>query len=308
VLDLNLPEENDYLSTVLKSRHAIADVRPDVIFAHEEFAAIFAGSMESVPTVFISAWLPQPGSIQAASLAYANSIVVLESPGIFPVPPGVTVKPCHSGPFVRDMAARPSDRERIRLDLGIPPSVDVILVATGGFSSEAKAPAAHAIFDAISRVRSGKATYTIWIAGKDTELVTELCASRSDIRVLRYSNEMDRVLAASDIVITKANRGTVMEAANMGRPTISITFGHNPIDDMLVTRLASNVTLNARATDSAVIASSIERVLNDDYLRNPRPLGITRSDDRVGALLLDELYRIAPHLSATTQEARVAAV
>jgi hypothetical protein len=58
-------------------------------------------------------------------------------------------------------------------------------------------------------------------------------------------------------------------------PSVSLSFGLNPVDETIVSRLHSNVPLDARGIDPAFLAVTIERVLamnGTDGTRRPSDL------------------------------------
>lgn len=292
VVDLRLPEENAYLPTVVATRNAILDHRPDIVVAHEEPAAIFAAKLSDIPSIFISAWLPPVNSVMGASLAYADAIVLFEKPGIFALPePSVPIR--YAGPLVRRFKWQRGDRKKARAELNIPASATVVLVAPGGWASEAKAPIAPTVLAGFAGLPFAEKRL-LWLAGKDREYLAALAGKNPDIHLLPHTDDMDRLLVASDLVITKTNRGTVYEAASLGIPTISLSFGLNPIDDMLVARLRSGVLLSARATDGAALSEYIRDILSEDETRNPSPLALEKSVQHTAQLIAEEIQRLTP--------------
>ena len=50
-------------------------------------------------------------------------------------------------------------------------------------------------------------------------------------------------MVASDLVITKTNRMTVIELASLGIRTLSLSYGLNPVDEQCVAGLEGNETI-----------------------------------------------------------------
>jgi hypothetical protein len=69
------------------------------------------------------------------------------------------------------------------------------------------------------------------------------------------------ILIASDLIITKGNRNTLFESHALGRPSISISFGLNPIDDYRVLRIPSNTALRARGLTAHSLRDHMEAAL-----------------------------------------------
>ena len=63
VIDMSLPEENPFFSTLIRCKALIDEWKPDFIVSHEEFSAMVAASMAGVKSIFLSAWFPPKGSV-----------------------------------------------------------------------------------------------------------------------------------------------------------------------------------------------------------------------------------------------------
>jgi hypothetical protein len=265
VHDLRLPDQNPYLATLSRALPIIQQERPDVVLAHEEFAALPAARMLDIPAIFLSAWLPAPTlSLLCESLGYANAAVILESPGIFPTPATMSAKPVCTGPMVRKMAYRRSDREAVRTALNLAADARVITVMGSGGLPEAKSPLADPVGAAFANMIGPK--HLIWIAGADADALRLRFAGRQDITVHAFFDPIEQILAASDLVITKGTRGATLDCVAVGVPSLSISFGTNPIDDLLVPRIRSNTSLQGRAIDAFILLRAIERILQNPPL------------------------------------------
>jgi UDP:flavonoid glycosyltransferase YjiC (YdhE family) len=260
VIDLNLPEINPFLGAFFPTQKLIQQRAPDVVIAHEEFAALAAARMHGLPSIFVSAWLPKAGTISADALACADSIVVIERAGIFPVPAGVTAKPRFTGPILRKMQCSLADRPKIREKLGLEQDATVMLVVSGGWSNEARAPVAELILPAFMGLPRRKKKL-IWLAGKDREQLQVRMETFNDMQVLNYYDPVEEMIVASDIVVTKGTRGITTDAATIGVPSLSISHGLNPADDLLVPRIRSNIAVDGKAIDSAGLTKCIEQIL-----------------------------------------------
>ena len=74
----------------------------------------------------------------------------------------------------------------------------------------------------------------VWVAGADEELLLEKSQTCEGLVVRGYEWQIDRVMIAGDLAITKANRKTVLELESLGIPSIAISPATNPIDDARV--------------------------------------------------------------------------
>jgi len=256
VIDLGLPEANEFFSTLLACRRIIAERRPSVVVAHEEFAALGAAKLEEVPGIFVSAWLPQSNTVGAEVLAYAAEIIVIGPPGIFPVPRGVRARPFYTGPILRKMSYTLADRARVRSEMALPDDGLYVIVLPGGSAKEETSPIADSVLAGFSLVDRAHKRLT-WVSDHDFERITERARGVRGVEAIRFVDPIERLMVAADLVITKGTRGATLDAAALGVPTISLSPGTNPIDDSLVPRIPGNIALFANAVDSEIVAHYI---------------------------------------------------
>lgn len=260
VLDLELREENDFLVTLVKAHEIIQRLRPDCVFSHEEFAVLPASRLGRTPCILISTWIPPTFLTPAfSSLAYCDRIVLLERAGLFYLPQGMRDITTFTGPVVRKMSYTVEHRATIRRDLGISDDCFLVCVAPGGFGTEARIPIAHLVFDAFDKLPGDKHMY--WVSAHDRADLLKRAQGLSTVTVLGYYDCIEKLFSASDVVITKGTYGTVMETSSLGIPSISLSGQINPIDDMLVPRIKSNVALIASATDPELLAHELANVM-----------------------------------------------
>jgi hypothetical protein len=138
----------------------------------------------------------------------------------------------------------------------------------------------------------------VWIAGSDYELLQRRLGERPEVIVKEWDWQIDRLMVASDLAITKANRVTLRELSGLGIPSISISHGLNPIDDALIERFPTNTALDARTMTQKMLARSVLEVLRDGAaaVAARQPPGVEPS--RNGAVLAAQRIaeRIAPLL------------
>jgi UDP-N-acetylglucosamine:LPS N-acetylglucosamine transferase len=85
----------------------------------------------------------------------------------------------------------------------------------------------------------------IWLAGRDYQRLAVRFRNDPSVRILKEDWQIDRLLVASDVLISKANRMTVYEAASLGLPSISISNLANWPDDVAVANVESDTALRA---------------------------------------------------------------
>lgn len=257
VIDLALPEANLFVPTLFKARELIEQHRPHFIIAHEEFAALLAAKLLGVPSIFISAWLPPNGNIYAESVTCADAVIVIDHPGIFPLPAGMTVKPHYTGPIYRQMQFTTRDRAGLRRELGWPAEAFVVVVSPGGSATEKDSPLLDLAITAFRQLPQPQKRL-IWLSAKDHAEASARFKGIPGCEALRFVDPVERLLGAADVILTKGTRGATLDAAAVGVPSISISHGRNPVDDLLVPRIRTNVALVAKAVDADALAYHLQ--------------------------------------------------
>jgi hypothetical protein len=295
-INLDLPEANPFLPTFFKAKELIEEIHPDIVISHEEFAAVPAAHMGKTPSIFISAWLPKSGSIFAHALEYASSAIIFEHPGIFPVNELGIPNISFLGPLHRKMQYTRDDRRRAREELSIAENATCILVISGGWATEEKAPVAHIVFPMFKNL-NGSGNVLYWVTSDDDPRLSAKAENLPGVLFIPYRTTIDQLMVASDLIISKGTRGTTIDAAHLGTPSISLSYGLNPIDDLLIGRIRSNLALNAYAVDAAVLEAAVRKIVSVPFpLRPAIPPLESRPYSAAAKALVDEIHRLLPHL------------
>ncbi len=265
VVDLGLPEDAPFLESLTAIVPRLLEKPLDVVVAHEEFAVPPVARALGLPNCFIVDFFGPEKTIFMEALQYADEVLFIEQRGSFPQPSFLKGKVCHVGPVVRPMASGREDRVRAREALALPTPARVISVIPGSWATEKRAPALDLLAAAFARL-PGPNKHLVWIAGHDHELLRERFRTAADVLVLRSFSPIEDVMVASDLVITKGNRGTTIEAASLGVPSVSLCYGINPIDEAILPRIRTNLALDARSLDAEFLAETIH-----DRLGTPPP-------------------------------------
>lgn len=274
VLDLELPEDNPFLETLAKSVGIINVEEPSLILSHEEFCVPVAAKLFDIPCVFLIDWFPPEGSLWTDSLSYASHLIFLDDPGYYDQPKSLPRAPAYVGPVVREMKYRKADRQTARETLGLPENGLVILVLPGGSSasSEEKSPLFALVQEAVELL--GGASTVMWVVSADEEKkMMGVGTGNTNTIFMRPHLDIDRTIVASDLVITKATRNTAFELSSLGIPSISVSFGLNPVDDHRVPQITTRA-LRARGLSGASFAQHIKEVLAAAL-----PMGCSLTDD-----------------------------
>jgi hypothetical protein len=305
VIDMGLPEANPFMATLLNAHALIRDLKPDVVIAHEEYAVLPAARMAGVPCILLTDWFPPAGQVAGESVTLADSIVFMGESGVFPLPGPVQRAPLFVGPVVRKMKYDLGDRPKARAELEISDSALVASVIPGAWATEGRSPIAQTILTAFRQLPSSDKVL-FWLTKIDHEAISQLSAGLPNVRVVKECNAVEQIMVASDVVITKGNRGTIMDAASLGVPSISLSYGTNPIDEALVARIRSNKAFNANATDATMLCAYIERLASIPISRRAEPLGLHRHGGAaVANALLDEINRLVRASGAEAAQLRL---
>ena len=179
---------------------------------------------------------------------------------MFAAPPRLASKVRYVGPLLRRLSLTRADRADARSALGLPPAATVVAVIPGAWATEERAPIADLVVPAFQTL-AGADKALVWVGGRDHEALARRLADVPGARVLKDLSPIERLMVASDLVITKTNRGTTIDLASLGIPSISLSFGLNPIDEAVVPRIHSNVALQAGGLDGAFLAGVMADVL-----------------------------------------------
>ena len=88
------------------------------------------------------------------------------------------------------------------------------------------------------------------------------------VEVMERDWQVDRLMVASDLVVTKANRNTVVELGYLGIPSISLASRLNPMDERSIANISTNRSLEAGALRPESLADCILRVLDGEVARS----------------------------------------
>jgi hypothetical protein len=287
VVDLDLPERNDFVLTILRAAQVLAVRKPALVVAHEEPAALVAARIAGIRTIFMSHWFMVDRDPFATALGCADDILFLERPGLFDEPIEAKGRVHYVGPLLRPLCYTLTDRDRARQELGIAPQEVLVLVVPGSFL-EKDSPICDLVLGAFMRLRANPKRL-VWVAGADRRTIQEAVGTRGDVLVLDTDWQLERWMVASDVAITKATYNIGLELSALGTPSVSLSYGRNHIDDLYARRVESNLFLWATETTPAQLADCIEsRLLGGRPAPAEALLGNT-GVERAAALIADRV-------------------
>jgi len=265
IIDLDLPDMNSIAATTVLAGRVIGRLQPDLVVANEEFPVLPAAKIFGNRTVMITDFFGEPGKFSMESLWFADHVLFLDRKNEREPPP-VAGKVRYMGPQLRPFAYTRKDRQRARQELGITGTI-VIGVFPGSWT-EAMAPLVDRLLPALDAAKLGD-VQVIWLAGQDAARIRKYTKKRSDITVLEADWQIDRLMVACNLAITKTNRITVQELASLGIRTLSVDYGLNSIGCERIAHLRANRTIAIDDLNAGVIEASLHQ-------REPAPLQTRR--------------------------------
>ena len=264
VIDLDLPEHNDFFETLKRLEPIVCDRRPDIIVSHEEFCALPVAKQLGIRNVLLTDWLWSADRLSTNAASFADEILFLDEPGYFPIPDSLIEKVSFVGTVFRRMDIRGLNMSTCRQRRGLRMDEPVLLVVPGGadIHSETRAP----LFDALCAAVIGTGLdhlQVLWVVGDpDYSALAETTEVKNGrVRLLRPHWEFTETLLAADVVLTKSNRTPLLECEVLGIPTISISWGYNFIDDFRIEQIATNKVLRGQTLIPSELTAAIEDAL-----------------------------------------------
>lgn len=242
-----------------------------------------------IPSVFLTDWFLNEEWLHMQCLQYATEVIFMDEPGYFNEPSYLHGKIHYTDSVFRRLNCDSEDRASARIKLNLPQSCTVITVVPGGslMHGEARAPLFDVAFGAF-RLMSAPQKQMLWITGNpDYDALTERTLGRDNISIIKPLRDFTTVLMASDLVITKGNRTPLMECEILGVPSISISSGQNPVDDLRIARIPTNTALRLRGLNAETLRNHIERSLSG---KSQWPTRTDRDVLRGGRLTAQRLY------------------
>jgi hypothetical protein len=220
------------------------------------------------PALFITDWFTDHELYSMNALKFADEVLFIGREGIFEEPPWLRGKVRYLGPVLRKFRYSRSDRARARAEIGIPDDALVVSVFPGSWT-EAETPILELVVTAFDAL-DGQPRRLLWLAGSDAALVGERLAGREDALVFERCWDIDRLMSATDVAITKMNRMTIFELHHLTVPTIGLSFDLNPIDDRAVHGLDGVLRLPVAGLTPGGLSSAVRNLMGTRITRVAR--------------------------------------
>jgi len=260
LIDLNLNDTNPYLETLVEAASLIRETSPRLVVSHDEFAALPAAKTLQLPALFITRWFYDSADLKARSLQFADEVIFIEEKGVFEEPAFLKGKVSYVGPVLREFTYSKRDRIKARAELGLPVDSTVISVLAGGAWPEKFSPIFDLVLAAFDYLGFAN-KWMVWIAAEDFQMLSARLRTRANVLLKEAEPQIDRVMVASDLAITKGTYSLTKELAHLGIPSISLSYGLEPLDERFAESLSTNKALKARTTDANGLAECMNEML-----------------------------------------------
>jgi hypothetical protein len=281
VYDLELPEKNDFPTTVVRLSRIVKNLKPSLVIAQEEPAALIASAVNETRSIFATHWFPITPKGNYRALEYAENVLFMEEAGIFAEPAQVRGRVRYCGPVLRKFSCDPTTTDIMRAQLDIERDLTFVLVLPGS-PPEAREPIFDLVVSAFALInRSPKRM--LWVGGKDYMDLYQRARGMRDIQVIEHTKQIDQLILASNIVITKGTYNLSREVMALGRPSISLTHHYNWVDDLFASRWTSNKPISVSGASAISLEQMITEAIGKTYEFRPDRSLLANSGARVVA-------------------------
>ena len=132
-----------------------------------------------------------------------------------------------------------------------------MLTVLPGSWTEALAPAWDLVTGACAQLPERQ---LVWLAGADYDAL-QTKGPAAGVTVIHEDWTIERLMVASDLVITKGSRTTLAELTALGVRSLSLSYGINPADDRRAPHYPGNRMLPAAELTAASLSDAIAEAL-----------------------------------------------
>jgi hypothetical protein len=288
VYDLGLPERNLFPETVLRSYRVIQLTRPRLVVAQEELAALTAAAVAGTKAVFTTHWFPGSNHELTQALAHAHRVIFMEESGIFKEPMEVQGRVVYVGPVLRRFKTELLGG-LLRDDKLSLTSTDTLITVLPGSPLESREPILDLVVSAF-RGLALKPKRLIWLAGNDYAHIRSRLRDVEDTYVLESLDNLDQIILASSVILTKGTYNTSREVMALGKASISLSHRYNWVDDIFARRWPNNRALFAAKTNGWHLTKLLEEMIERSGCFSPHwDLLLSTGARKVAVELVKEL-------------------
>jgi hypothetical protein len=286
--DLAMPDENPFVDSVVRTTRLARELSPDLILAHEEFAAMLGAETCGIPALFLTDWFLDPHHLWTQCLKYAREILFIDDPGKFTEPPFLFGRVFYTGALVRPLQYRKSDRNQARRELGLDPE-SVVVSCMPGTTHEQLSPILANLVAAFDLLPF-RSKNLVWVDEINHAAARRYFGNRKDIISRKVDWALDRIMVASDVVLNKGTRNILRELQFLSIPSVSVSHGKNWPDDVLANRIPTNSPLRASEITPEFLSEALQKAIATRNALPPAPpmngleIAVNRIREHVAAL------------------------
>jgi len=269
-LGLGLDEEFGY-KAVNRMKSLIEKFNPDLIVADEVFLVLPLAKKFGITSLLITNWFFESIDKRHPMIPVvrdANRIIFADRKEFHKVPSNFDVPVSFVGPIIREFEYTQKDKKRARGKLGLKENETILLVTPAGRHKH-RSKLLDLTTTILTKVNKQELRL-ILLAGPLFEEYLERFKTNDKVIVKSYDWEIDRLMAASDLVITKGTFTTSWELVFLGVPSISIPDGDNPVDLMHIKKLDgfnATIAINPYDFNAYSLLEKIEILLDSEEKR-----------------------------------------
>jgi hypothetical protein len=258
VVDLGVPEHVSFPEMLISTIPLLSELSSDIVIAHEEYAPLCVAKAMNRSSLCLTDWFGSEELLEMQSLRCADKVFFLDDAGYYDEPSYLRGRVEYCGYVTGPLSTTPVKSE-CRRALDIPVEATTLLCAPGGAQmfSEERTPLFQLALSAYDLLPM-EVKRLIWVCSDvDYNSLRDTVAGRDDIMLMTPHQGFSRTLQACDLLLTKGNRCTLFEGETLGIPSMSVSFGVNPIDDYRVTRMRSHIALRAKGLTAKTLRDNM---------------------------------------------------
>ena len=254
------------IRSIAQARSLLKQLRPAVVISvggYASFPATFAAWIRRIPVVVVS-YDRTPGLASRVSARFATTCAVAFEGSRLP-------RAQYTGaPVRRDLILldRSAERDEARVALGIPDDRFVVAVFGGSLGSKVLNDAVTTMVDTLAD-RTDIAVRHVVGERFLGDAATERTGARGIMyTVVGYEDQMVRVYAAADLMITRAGASTIAELSTVGMPAIIVPWAasaddHQTDNARILGNVGAATVISETDLTSDVLTAAVGELIRD---------------------------------------------
>lgn len=303
-IDLSLPEMGKKRMAQKRIKFLIDKEKPDLIVSDEELIVLPLAKERKIPSILITNWLPQIEKMSKREYSFYTNLFLLSEMIIFPdredsfeVPNELKKLVKFVNPIIFPSHFSLKDRKSIRKELKIDNNEKFILATAGG-THPIDRIFFKCILKAFQKLNLKGKLYLLSGVFKKEFLKYQL--QNEKIIVKDFVNQIEKIMIASDLVITRGGHTTLWELASLGIPSISIPrpLKHNPYNEkyaLNMEKLNTTRTILQNNLNIEILTDEINSILTSKKAWNQMSKAGLKASKNKGNIIAAKLIAELTH-------------